>query len=141
MTHKLITMVNNRKSIYRYQFISTVRKFNHQFKTNFYCQIKANANNQQHKRNQVSKSLLESLNNCIITRSHDEVFEAEEIVFHENLIKNKAEEHDSKEPVGNHDLQQTSLACGNGGVWFFHEISPGACTFTGESENVTMSNP
>lgn len=37
----------------------------------------------------------ELLNNCVITCSSKIVFEAKEIVFHENLIKDKAEENDS----------------------------------------------
>lgn len=50
-------------------------------------------------------TLLEFLNNCIITCTHNEVFKAKQIVFLENLVEDKAEENDAQDPVDNHDLQ------------------------------------
>lgn len=72
----------------------------------------------------------ETLNNCIITCSHNVIFEAEQIVFHENLIKYEAKQAGSQYSVDNHDLQLSTAAGGKRRVGLVHQISPGACCAT-----------
>lgn len=97
------------------------KKINLQFKKDFIVKTQT-----KRKQQNITKETLEFLYNCIIMCSHNKVFETKQIVFQENLIKDKAEKNESENSVKNHDLQKSSLACGNGRVRFFHEISSGA---------------
>lgn len=87
---------------------------NHQFKTNFYCQHTIS------KHNEKIEGLLKLLDENIIISSQNEIFKAEKIVFHEELVENITEKNDSEKSVDNHDLQQSSFASGNGRVGFVH---------------------
>lgn len=70
--------------------------------------------------------MLKLLGDCFVRHSHDKIFEAKQIEFHENLVENVAEQEKSHDSIENHDPHQALLASWNGGVWFFHEVSTGA---------------
>lgn len=99
---------------------------NHQFKKDFFIVNTSKQINITNWTKDFALKVIRCFYNCAIMLFHRKLPEAKQIVFLENLIKNKAEKNESHDSVEDHYLQKSSFACGKRRVGFFHEVSPGA---------------